>query len=153
LLTTPKSTLPPLTSPPPAPTQPSKHSSPLAINLDPVELIFSTPPVSPHPLFDTLKDLPPRTTNPPPPQPLFESIKHLANQPPPLPAMEPPPPLLPPQLSPLGPNNPFPRLTHEIFYEHCQHTQVIVNDLRKEMRFILNHILNRHNILAHNNNY
>ncbi|GKD28869.1 hypothetical protein Tco_1239647 [Tanacetum coccineum] len=134
LLTTPKSTPPPLTLPLPAPTQPSKLSSPLAITLDPVELIFSTPPTFPHPFFDSLEDLTPRTTNPPPPRPSFESIKHMENQPPPLPAMEPPllpflpstePPLppLPTQLLPLGPNNQFPRLTHE------------------DTRFILNHIL------------
>ncbi|GJV95488.1 hypothetical protein Tco_1547065 [Tanacetum coccineum] len=43
LLLTPKSSPSPLTSPLPVPTQPSKHSSPLSINLDPVELIFSTP--------------------------------------------------------------------------------------------------------------
>ncbi|GJV87291.1 hypothetical protein Tco_1531229 [Tanacetum coccineum] len=65
LLTTPKTTPPQLTSPPPAPSQPSKQTSPLAINLEPVELIFSTPPTSPRPFFDSLEDLPPRTTNPP----------------------------------------------------------------------------------------
>ncbi|GJU74464.1 hypothetical protein Tco_1265869 [Tanacetum coccineum] len=59
LLSTPKTTPPPLTSPPPTPTQPSKKSSPLAINIEPVELIFSTPPISPHPFFDSLEDLPP----------------------------------------------------------------------------------------------
>nr|GEW50341.1 DUF4219 domain-containing protein/UBN2 domain-containing protein [Tanacetum cinerariifolium] len=153
LLTTLKLTPPPLTSPPPAPTQPSKHSSPLAINFDPVELIFLTPPTSSHAFFDSLKYLPPKTTNPPPPRPSFESIEHLANQPPPLPAIEPPlPPQLPhlpPQLPPLGPNNPFPMLTHEMFYVHCQHTQVIFDNLRDEMRFIFNHILDRLNVLAH----
>nr|GEW21724.1 hypothetical protein [Tanacetum cinerariifolium] len=66
LLTTPKSTPPYSTSPPSAPTHPSKTSSPLAINLDPIKLIFSTPPTSSHPFFDSLEDLPPRTTNPPP---------------------------------------------------------------------------------------
>ncbi|GKC08894.1 hypothetical protein Tco_1000504 [Tanacetum coccineum] len=145
-----KSSPPPWTSPLPVPTQPSKHSSPLTINLDPVELIFSTPPTSPHAFFDSLEDLPPRTTNPPPPRPSFESIERLANQPPPLPAIEPPLPPLPPQLPPLGPNNPFPMLTHEMFCEHCQRTQVIVDNLRDEMRFILNHILDRLNVLAHN---
>ncbi|GJZ66157.1 reverse transcriptase domain-containing protein [Tanacetum coccineum] len=74
LLTTPKSSPPPLTSHLPAPPQPSKHSSHLAINLDLVELIFSTPPTSPHAFFDSLKDLPPRTINPPPPRPSFKSI-------------------------------------------------------------------------------
>ncbi|GJW99400.1 hypothetical protein Tco_0183314 [Tanacetum coccineum] len=98
LLSTPKSTPPPLTSPPPAPSQPSKQSSLLAINLDPVELIFSTPHTSPPLFFDSLKDLPLRTANPPPPRPSFESIERLANQPPPLPAMEPPLPPMPPQL-------------------------------------------------------
>ncbi|GKC04276.1 hypothetical protein Tco_0995886 [Tanacetum coccineum] len=152
LLTTPKTTPPPLNSLSPAPSQPSKQSSPLTINLDLVELVFSTPPTSPHPFFDSLKDLPPRTTNPPPPRPSFESIKRLANQPSPLPAMELP--LLPflPQLPPLGPNNPFPMLTHEMFYDHCQRTQVIINNLREEMRFILNHILECLDVLAHKNN-
>nr|GEW99438.1 hypothetical protein [Tanacetum cinerariifolium] len=113
-------TPPPLTSPPSAPTQPSRHSSPLAINLDPTELLFSTPPTSPQTLFDTLEDLPPTTTNLPPHRPSFDSIDHLANEPPPSSAMEPPLPPLPPQLltfplnppsnfpplPPLGPNNP-----------------------------------------------
>ncbi|GJX32073.1 hypothetical protein Tco_0241928 [Tanacetum coccineum] len=60
LLNTPKTTHPPLTkTPPPAPSQPSKLNSPLAINLEPVELIFSTPPTSPYLFFDSLEDLPP----------------------------------------------------------------------------------------------
>ncbi|GKC85634.1 hypothetical protein Tco_1141351 [Tanacetum coccineum] len=63
LLLTLKTSPPHLTSPP-APTQPSKHSSPLTISLDPVELLLSTPPTSPQALFDSLEDLPPRTTNP-----------------------------------------------------------------------------------------
>ncbi|GKA82502.1 hypothetical protein Tco_0789250 [Tanacetum coccineum] len=145
LLLTLKSSPPPLTSPPLAPTQPSKHSSPLVINLDPVELIFLTPTTSPHAFFDSLKDLPPRTTNPPPPRPSFESIERLANQSPPLPAMKPPlPPFppqlppLPPQILPLGPNNPF-MLTHEMFCDHCQCTQVIVDNLCDEIRFISFH--------------
>ncbi|GKB17680.1 hypothetical protein Tco_0851603 [Tanacetum coccineum] len=163
LLLTLKSIPPPLTSPLLAPTQPSKHSSPLTLSLDPVELLFSTPPTSPQAFFDYLEDIPPRTLNPPPPRPSFESIERLANEPPPLPAMEPlllplpptvpPPPLtLPstlPPLLPLGPNNPFPLLTHEMFCDHCQRTQVIVDNLRDEMRFILNHILDRLNVLAH----
>ncbi|GJU89622.1 hypothetical protein Tco_1302045 [Tanacetum coccineum] len=145
-----KSSPPLLTSPPPAPIQPSKHSSPLTINLDPVELIFSTLLTSPHALFDFLYDITPRTTNPPPPRSSFESIKRLANQTPPLPAMEPPLPPLPPHLLPIGPNNPYPILTHEMFCEHCQRTQVIVDNLHDEMRFIVNHILDRLNVLAHN---
>ncbi|GJT19478.1 putative reverse transcriptase domain-containing protein [Tanacetum coccineum] len=119
---TPKSSPLPLTLPPPASTQPSKHSSPLTINLDPVELIFSTPPTSPHTFFDSLPDLPPRTINPPLPRPSCESIERLANQPPPLLAMEPLLPPLPPYLLPLGPNNTFLMLTNEMFCEHYQRT-------------------------------
>ncbi|GKB76897.1 hypothetical protein Tco_0943792 [Tanacetum coccineum] len=170
LLLTPKSSPPPLTSPPLAPTQPSTHSSPLTISLDLVKIVFSTPPTSPQALFDSLEDLPPRTTNPPSSRPSFDSIERLANQPTPLPAMEPPllpfppqllslpppPPTIPPYLlnfpplQSLGPNNPFPMLTYEMFYDHCQRTQVIVDNLRDEMRFILNHILDRLNALVHN---
>ncbi|GKC76732.1 hypothetical protein Tco_1127506 [Tanacetum coccineum] len=149
LLNTPKSTSSPLTSPPPDPSQPSKHNSSLAINLEPKELIFSTPPTSPHSFFDSLEYLPPWITNPPPPQPPFEIIEHLANQPPPLPVMEPPLPKIPPQLSPMCSNNAFLILTHEMFWEHYQRTQVIVSDLRDRIRFILNHILERLNILTH----
>ncbi|GKF82277.1 hypothetical protein Tco_0243933 [Tanacetum coccineum] len=104
LLTMPKTTPPPLTIPPSAPTQPSKHSSPLTINLLPVELIFSTPPTSPYTFFDSLKDLPPRTANPPP-QPTFDSINHSASQPPSVPnviEMELPLPPLPSQLPPFS---------------------------------------------------
>ncbi|GJY82245.1 hypothetical protein Tco_0495621 [Tanacetum coccineum] len=174
ILITLKTTPPPLTSPPPAPTQLSKHSSPLAINLDPTEILFSTPPTSPQTIFDTLEDPPPTTTNPPPPRQSFDSIERLANEPLPIPAMEPPLPLiptmeppllpLPPQLltfppnppsnssllPPLGLKNPFPLLTHEMFYEHCQRTQVVVDNLWDEMRLILNHILDCINVLAHN---
>ncbi|GKB58048.1 copia protein [Tanacetum coccineum] len=184
ILLTLNTTPPPLTSPPPAPTQPSKHSSPLAISLDLTELLFSTPPTSPQTLFDTLEDLPPTTTNPLPPRPSFDSIERLANDPLPIPAMEPPllpiltmepsllpistmepslpplPPQLPsfpqnppsnfPPLPPLGPNNLFPLLTHEMFYEHCQRTQMVVDNLQDEMRFILNHILDRLNVLTRN---
>ncbi|GJS37235.1 hypothetical protein Tco_0535617 [Tanacetum coccineum] len=96
LLSTQKSTPPPLTSPPLALSQPSKKSCPLAINLNLVELIFSTSPTSPHLFFDSLEDLPPQTTNPPPLRLSFDSIERLANQPPPLPAMKPPLPPLPP---------------------------------------------------------
>nr|GEZ55656.1 hypothetical protein [Tanacetum cinerariifolium] len=148
LLNTPKTTPPPFTYPPPAPSQPSKQTSPLAINLDPVELIFSTPPASPHPFFDSLEDLPPRTTNLRPPQPSFETIERLANQPPSLLAMEPPLQPMPPHLPPLGPNNTFLILTHEMSCDHCQPTQDIINDLRKKMRFILNNILECLNVLA-----
>ncbi|GKC55235.1 hypothetical protein Tco_1077980 [Tanacetum coccineum] len=91
------------------------------------------PSTSTHTLFDSLEDLPPRTTNPPLPRPSFKSIERLANQPPPLPAMEPPLPPFPPHLSPIGPNNPFLMLTHEMFCEHCQRTQVVVDNLCDEM--------------------
>ncbi|GJZ10469.1 hypothetical protein Tco_0545228 [Tanacetum coccineum] len=133
LLLTPKSTPPPLTSPPPTPTQPSKLTSPLAINVDPIELLFSTPPTSPQAFLNSLEELPPSTTNPPPPRPSFNTIEHMANNPPPIPPiestfpsptpdMEPSLPPLPPHLSPnlpsinppllpLGPNNPFPLLS------------------------------------------
>ncbi|GKC01777.1 hypothetical protein Tco_0987913 [Tanacetum coccineum] len=97
VLTTHKTTPPPLTSPPLKPTQPSKKSSSLTINIEPVKLIFFTPPTSPHPFFDSLEDLPPQTTNPPPPQPSFDAIERLSNQPPLVPdVMEPPLPPLPP---------------------------------------------------------
>nr|GEV02445.1 protein DETOXIFICATION 53-like [Tanacetum cinerariifolium] len=140
ILLTPKITPPPLTSPPPAPTQPFNLSSPLAINLDPIELLFSTPPTYPQAFLDSIEDLLPATTNPPPPRPLFDTIEHLANEPPlisyfpsPTPDMKPPIPPFPPQCSPnlpssfpplppLGPNNPIPMLTHEMFCEHCQRT-------------------------------
>ncbi|GKA38087.1 hypothetical protein Tco_0724652 [Tanacetum coccineum] len=101
LLTTPKTTPPPLTSPPSAPTQPSKKSSLLAINIELIQLIFSTPPTSPNLFFDSLEVLPPQTINPPPPQPMLDTIKHLASQPPPvLDVMEPPLPPLSTQLLP-----------------------------------------------------
>nr|GEW57944.1 hypothetical protein [Tanacetum cinerariifolium] len=125
----------------------------VAINLDPIELIFYTPSTSPHSFFNSLEDLPPRTSNPLPPQPSFDTIRRLANQPPPLPVMEPPLPPLLLQLPPLGPNNPFLLLTQEMFGDHYQCMQVIVNNLRDEMRFILNHILERPDVLSHKNNH
>ncbi|GJT71514.1 hypothetical protein Tco_1030800, partial [Tanacetum coccineum] len=117
LLTTPNTTPPPLTTPPLAPTQPSKQSSPLTINLDPIELIFSTPLTSPYPFFDSLEDLPPRTTNPPPPsQPTFNSIMDMESPLPPL------PPQLPPFSQPMWSIDILPLLTHKTFCEHCQRT-------------------------------
>ncbi|GJY70509.1 hypothetical protein Tco_0474212 [Tanacetum coccineum] len=155
ILETSNTTPPPLTTPPPAPTQQSKQSSPLTINLEPIKLIFSTPTTSPHPFFDSLEDLPPRTTNPTPPQPTFDSIERLANQPPPVPdviEMEPPLPLqLSPFSQPMWSNDILPPLTYETFCEHCQQTLVIVNDLRDEMRFILNYIFKRLTTLTHEN--
>ncbi|GJU22883.1 hypothetical protein Tco_1156225 [Tanacetum coccineum] len=152
--------------------QPSKLTSPLAINLDPIELLFSTPPTSPQAFLDSLGELPPSITNPPPPQLSFDTIERMVNEPPPIPPigstfpsptseMETPLPPLPPHLSPnipsinpplppLGPNNPFPMLTHEMFCEHCQRTQDIVDNFQGEVRFILNYILNRLNVLSHN---
>ncbi|GJV36675.1 hypothetical protein Tco_1409152 [Tanacetum coccineum] len=107
LLLTPKSTPPPLTLPPLTPTQPSKLTSPLAINPDPIELLFSTPPTSPQAFLDSLGELPPSKTNPPPPRPSFDTIERMTNEPPPIPPikstfpfptsdMEPPLPPLPP---------------------------------------------------------
>ncbi|GJZ46478.1 hypothetical protein Tco_0594074, partial [Tanacetum coccineum] len=109
---------------------------------------------------------------PSPPRPSFETIERLAYEPPPIPPInstfpsltleiEPTPPPLPPHclppppsqlspLPPLGPNNPFPLLTHEMYCEHCQRTQVLVDNLQGEMRFILNHILDRLNVITHN---
>nr|GEZ27205.1 hypothetical protein [Tanacetum cinerariifolium] len=158
ILTTPKTSPPPLTYPPPTPTQPSKHISHLAISLKPIELVFSTPPTSPHPFFDSLENLPPRTTNPPPPQPTFKSNERLVNHPPSVPdvtEMEPPLPPLPPQLPPhsqlMWSNDAFAPLTHAMFYEHYQRTQLFVNDLRDELSFILNHILDHLTTLTHQN--
>ncbi|GJV59900.1 hypothetical protein Tco_1466000 [Tanacetum coccineum] len=127
-LLTPKTTPPLLTSPPPAPTQPSKLTSLITINLDPIELLFATPPSSPS-LLDVLGDLPLSTTNPSHHRPSFATIERMANEPPlippmnssfplPTPELEPTPPPLPPQclpspppqfppLPPLRPNNPF----------------------------------------------
>nr|GEZ54918.1 hypothetical protein [Tanacetum cinerariifolium] len=168
LLLTLKTTHPPLTLPPLAPTQLSKLSFPLAINLDPIELMFSTPPTSPQDFLDSLEDLPPAITNPPPPRPSFDIIERLANEPPPIspfpsstPDMKPPILPFPPQCSPnlpsnfppllpLGPNNPFPMLTHEMFCEHCQRTQAIVDNFQGEVKFIINHIVYRLNVLAYN---
>ncbi|GKB22438.1 hypothetical protein Tco_0861839 [Tanacetum coccineum] len=172
LLLTPKSTPPPLTSLPSAPTQPSKLKSPSAINLDPIELLFSTPPTSPQAFLESLEELLTLTTNPLPPRPSFDTIERMANDPPPIPPiestfpsptpdMEPPLPPLPPHLLlnlplinppllPLGPNNPFLILTHEMFCEHCQRTQAIIDNIQEEMRFILNHILDRLNVLSLN---
>ncbi|GKA52504.1 hypothetical protein Tco_0745819 [Tanacetum coccineum] len=101
-LVAPKVTPPPLTTPPPAPTQPSKQPSPLPINIEPRELIFTTPPTSPHPYYDELEDLPPRPSNPPP-LPTSESIERMASQPPPMSDVidvEPPLPPLPPHFPP-----------------------------------------------------
>nr|GFC11087.1 hypothetical protein [Tanacetum cinerariifolium] len=107
-------------------------------NVKKSKFIFSAQEAVPHSFFNSLEDLPPRTTNHPPPQPSFDSIERLANQPSPLPeVMEPSfPPLpqhLPPLSQPMWTNNAFPTLTHEMFCEHCQRTQVVVNDLREEM--------------------
>nr|GFB42316.1 hypothetical protein [Tanacetum cinerariifolium] len=54
ILLTPKSSPPPLTFHPSAPTQPSKHFSPLTISLDLIELIFLTHPTSLHALCHSL---------------------------------------------------------------------------------------------------
>ncbi|GJY00642.1 putative ribonuclease H-like domain-containing protein [Tanacetum coccineum] len=78
-----------MTSPPLAPTQPYKLTSSLAINLDPIELLFFTPPTSPQAFLDSLDDLPPSTINPLPPRPSFDTIKRMANAPPPIPPIPP----------------------------------------------------------------
>ncbi|GKE00659.1 hypothetical protein Tco_1388642 [Tanacetum coccineum] len=105
-LLTPKSTPPLLTTPPPAPTQPSKLTSPVAINLDPIELLFSTPPSSPS-LLDVLSDLPPSTTNPSPPRPSFATIERLANKPPHIPPINSTFPLPTPEIEPTPPPLPL----------------------------------------------
>ncbi|GKE04042.1 hypothetical protein Tco_1396060, partial [Tanacetum coccineum] len=119
-LLTPKSTPPTLTSPPPAPTQQSKLTSPVTINLDPIELLFSTSPSSPS-FLDLLGDLPPSTTNPSPPRPSFATIDHLANEPPPIPLIDSTFPSKTPELEPtlpplpsqcLSPSSQFPPLRH-----------------------------------------
>nr|GEV31315.1 retrovirus-related Pol polyprotein from transposon TNT 1-94 [Tanacetum cinerariifolium] len=95
------------------------------------------------------QDLPPATTNPLPPHPSFDTIERLANEPSPIDSSFPSPtpdmkptipsfllqcsPNLPsnfPPLPPLGPNNPFPMLTHEMFYEHFQQTQAIIDNFQ-----------------------
>ncbi|GKC82796.1 hypothetical protein Tco_1138513, partial [Tanacetum coccineum] len=135
-LLTPKSTPHPLTTPPPAPNQPSKLTSPVAINLDPIELLFYTPPSFPSLLY-VLGDLPPLIKNPSPPRPSFATIEHLANEPPhippidstypsPTPELEPTPPPLPPQCLPpfaFDPSNlPFRYCGFAIvlFVVHCE---------------------------------
>ncbi|GJX41554.1 hypothetical protein Tco_0256544 [Tanacetum coccineum] len=110
------------------------------------KLLFSSPLNSLQDFLNSLDDfLPNQHTTPPPPRPSFYIIKRMANAPPPIPPidstfpsptpnLEPPIPPFPPQclpnlplivppLPPLGPNNPFPMLTHEMFCEHCQRTQ------------------------------
>ncbi|GJT78118.1 reverse transcriptase domain-containing protein [Tanacetum coccineum] len=102
----------------PAPTQPSKLTSPVAINLDPIELLFSTPPSSSS-FLDLLDDLPPSTTNPSPPRPSLATIERLANEPPPIlpmnstflsptPELEPTLPPLPPQYIGISESSTYP---------------------------------------------
>ncbi|GJX36944.1 hypothetical protein Tco_0250247 [Tanacetum coccineum] len=71
-----------MTSPPPLLLN-IKLNTPVAINLDPIELLFSTPPSSSS-FFDLLNDLPPSTTNPSHPRPSLATIERLANKPPPI---------------------------------------------------------------------
>ncbi|GJX64767.1 hypothetical protein Tco_0299110 [Tanacetum coccineum] len=139
-LNTPKTTPPPLTSSPSALSQTSKENYLLAINLDPIKLILCTPPTVPHLFFDSLEDLPPRTTKPPPLQPSLNSIERLAKQPPPIfevldPSLPPFLPHLQSHSQPMWSTYDFPQLTHKMFGEHFQRTQVIVNDLRDEIRY------------------
>ncbi|GJZ84928.1 hypothetical protein Tco_0650267 [Tanacetum coccineum] len=80
--TTPKSTPPPLVSTPPsAPSQPLRSAPTIITDLEPLELIFHTPPTSSHPFMDNLDDLPLRTSHPPPTL-TFDSIEGIALQPP-----------------------------------------------------------------------
>ncbi|GKC15566.1 hypothetical protein Tco_1012348 [Tanacetum coccineum] len=128
--------LPPTTINPPPP-RPSFNS---------IECLANDPLPSPamkHPL-------PPILTMEPPLPPISTMEPSLPPLPPQLPTFPQKPPSNFPPLLPLGPNNPFPLLTHEIFCEHCQRTQVVVDNLRDEIRFILNHILDRLNVLTHN---
>ncbi|GKG01747.1 hypothetical protein Tco_0306452 [Tanacetum coccineum] len=75
--TTPLETSPqtPLTTPlvtPPLAPQPT-----IPTTLAPRELVFTTPPTSPHPYLNTLEDLPPRCTNPPPLPTLEQLVRQL----------------------------------------------------------------------------
>ncbi|GJX39776.1 hypothetical protein Tco_0253079 [Tanacetum coccineum] len=165
-LTTLKFTPPSLTTLPLVPTQPSKQTPLHATDLDPLELIFSTPPTSPYPFFDTLEDLPPRSTNPPHLS-SFESIKCMAKQPPLLSKImdvKPPLPPFPPQFPQPQPflsidqsiwiNGPSPPpIRHEHLCEHCQQTQTIAYEVQDEMQFILNHILDHLNAITYQNNF
>ncbi|GKB08051.1 hypothetical protein Tco_0836335 [Tanacetum coccineum] len=119
LLLTPKTTPPPLTSPPSALTQPSKLTSPLAINLDPIKLLFSTPPTSPQAFLDSLEDLQPATTNPLPPRPSFDTIERLPNEPPPIPPINS---YIPsPTLDMEPPSYHFHRNVHQIYLQTSHH--------------------------------
>ncbi|GJZ21718.1 hypothetical protein Tco_0558757 [Tanacetum coccineum] len=57
----------------------STSPPPLTTTLEPRELLFPTPPSSPHAYLDTLEDLPPRSINPPP-LPTFESMERVARK-------------------------------------------------------------------------
>ncbi|GJT28907.1 retrovirus-related pol polyprotein from transposon TNT 1-94 [Tanacetum coccineum] len=144
---------PPQATSPPPPQEPS----PLPDSIEPLvePIIFTTPPTSPHPFMYDLKDLPIRPSNPSP-QPTFDTIDQIALQPPRLSfhsdhmEVKPPPPCFPQNQtlqnldSSLWINGPSAlSVYHEHFCECCQRTQVIANELREEMRFILNHILER----------
>ncbi|GJS29100.1 zf-CCHC domain-containing protein [Tanacetum coccineum] len=95
-------------------------------------------------------DSPPTTPLAPPGFSPSELLATPKTTPPPL-TTPPLPPQLPPFSQPMWSNDLLPPLTHETFCEHCQQTQVIVNDLRDEIRFILNHILERLTTLTHQN--
>nr|GEU46542.1 retrovirus-related Pol polyprotein from transposon TNT 1-94 [Tanacetum cinerariifolium] len=85
----------------------NKGAIDLTINLDPIKLLFSTPPTSHQAFLDSHKDLPPATTNPLPPHPSFDTIEHLANEPSPIDSSFPSPtpdmkPTIPPFLPPIN---------------------------------------------------
>nr|GEW16442.1 hypothetical protein [Tanacetum cinerariifolium] len=163
IITTSKVTPSPLTNPTPIPTQPSKQTPPQVTNLEPLELIFTTPPTSPHPYFNNLEDLPSILTNLPHLL-SFESINHLVSQPSPLTDImdvEPPLPPIPPHFPP--PHTFLPStnqcgsmvLHHHLsitnIFMRIARTQTIAYELHDEMRFILNHILERCNAMTHQN--
>jgi hypothetical protein len=78
ITTPPPTIIPSDPTPPSVPSQPSKTPSPQSPKMTPMEL-FKTPPTSPHPLMETLDDLPPRSSNPPP-LPLFDTMEQMETQ-------------------------------------------------------------------------
>ncbi|GKC86315.1 hypothetical protein Tco_1142032, partial [Tanacetum coccineum] len=78
--TTPLETSPktPHTSPVTTPlvTPPLALQPTISTTLTPRELVFTTPPTSPHPYFNILEDLPPRCTN----APLIPTLEQLVRQ-------------------------------------------------------------------------
>nr|GEW38071.1 hypothetical protein [Tanacetum cinerariifolium] len=138
---------PRLTSPPYQTLSPSidyQTAPPSTLNVSLPLSPITTLRMSPSKLLLTPKSTPPPLTFPL--LPLPPQLSSLPS----LPLTLSNPPLSFPPLSPLGPSNPFSMLTHEMFCDHCQRTQVIVDNLHDEMHFILIHILDHLNVLAHN---